>query len=454
MLNLIITIVLIAICIFLINKNFNTQLVFLFMGLGLAFAITVVTKTSVANASSGNIYLDIFEALKETFISNFSSTGMSVIPIYAYSVYMNKINSSQVLGQLIARPIAHAKNPYFIGTFLAIMLCGLMRIAIVSAFAIMALVLTTLYPALTRAGMSRQSAIAAIFVGTCFDWGPADFVISQMTSGIEGFSVPDYFLNASIRVVPIVLIIVALLSGFVLQFIDKRSGYKFGEHRPDKEEEQTTEPLPKFYAVLPLLPLILILAFSPLFHTGISLSVMGAVVISVILVAVIEMLRKKQLRSCFNDILSWFTGMGTAFSNLLTLIICVQFFASMLGRLNGFTFLINTALNAGFNGYILLILFGLLMYMACLMLGDGGVMGITLAPQLLGIAASLGISPYAAILPMQLAYGARCINLGTSPHMQYVTRESQSKFNQILVRCAVPEFLMYALTFIFSLIIL
>ena len=94
------------------------------------------------------------------------------------------------------------------------------------------------------------------------------------------------------------------------------------------------------------------------------------------------------------------------------------------------------------------------MYMACLMLGDGGVMGITLAPQLLGIAASLGISPYAAILPMQLAYGARCINLGTSPHMQYVTRESQSKFNQILVRCAVPEFLMYALTFIFSLIIL
>ena len=175
-------------------------------------------------------------------------------------------------------------------------------------------------------------------------------------------------------------------------------GINSGEHRPDKEEEQTTEPLPKFYAVLPLLPLILILAFSPLFHTGISLSVMGAVVISVILVAVIEMLRKKQLRSCFNDILSWFTGMGTAFSNLLTLIICVQFFASMLGRLNGFTFLINTALNAGFNGYILLILFGLLMYMACLMLGDGGVMGITLAPQLLGIAASLGISPYAAIL--------------------------------------------------------
>lgn len=455
MINLIITIALIILAIVLVNKKLNAQLVFLFLGFLLALGITVTTGTSVANSSTGNLFLDIFEGLKEHFVSGFTSTGMAILPIYAYSNYMNKIGASQAMGELIAKPIANSKNPYLVGTFITIMIIGVSRIAIVSAFAIMALFLSTLYPALTKAGMSRQSAISAIFLATCFDWGPADFVIAQMAGGIEGFSVTDYFVNASIRVVPFVLILTALVSGPIFQFIDKKSGYQLGDHRPAEEVGAAKSNVPKFYAILPLLPLFIILLFSPIFKLGITVSPFTAVTVSVVIVFLIDLIRRKDFRTCFNEMQSWFAGMGPAYANIVSLLCCVQYFAAMLNKLNGFTYLVNAVLGAGVNGFILLVIFGLLMFVASLGLGGGGVVAITLAPQLSNIASILGISMYAAFLPMQIANGCRSINLGTSAHMQYVVKESQSpNAIPIVVRCLPPFLIMYAASFILSLIIL
>lgn len=454
MLGLILTIAAIALVIFLMNKKVPTLLVFLLMGFALALGITIFTKTSVASATTGNLFLDVFESFKETFASSFASTGMAMIPIYAYSVYMNKINASQALGTIISKPIEKSKNPYFIGVLIAIVVCGIMRVAIVSAFAIMALFLSTLYPALTRAGLSRQSAISAIFIGTCFDWGPADFVIAQMSSGIEGFSIADYFVSASLRVVPFVLLIVALTSGFIMQFVDKKSGYVFGSHRPEESAEAGLSAVPKLYAILPLLPLILILVFSPLFGLGISLSVMGAVTISFLIVLAVEIIRTKKLLVNLSNGMSWFSGMGEAMTGVFTLVAAAQFFAKMLGMLNGFSFLIDTAMSVGMSGYLLLIVFGILMFAMCLMTGGGGVVGITLAPQLAAISSSLGISLYSAFLPMQLANGCRAMNLGTSPHMQYVSKTADCSFADILKRCAMPCVIMYASSFVLALIIL
>lgn len=69
-------------------------------------------------------------------------------------------------------------------------------------------------------------------MGTCFDWGPSDFVIAQMFGGVADFSLTDYFFNASLRVLPFVLLIVAVVSGFIFRAIDKKEGYEFGSHAP------------------------------------------------------------------------------------------------------------------------------------------------------------------------------------------------------------------------------
>lgn len=484
-LNLIITIAIVLITITLINKGFPNTLVFLCMGLVTALIITFLMKetnesgelvrATITGTSSGNFILDIFEGARDGFSEAFSQVGMSMLPIFGYSVYMGKIKASGVLGRLIASPISKSKNPYFVGVFMAVVICGLMRIAIVSAVAIMALFMTTLYPALRKAGLSRASAISAVFLGTSFDWGPADFVVAKMFSALPGeFTVSGvdyafneantiqsaYFLNASIKVVPIVLLIVAATSGFIMQFIDKKAGYVLGSDAPEDDiiADGAEEKIPAFYAILPLLPMIIILIFSPLFAglygKTLNISVVASVVISIIIVFIIETIRKKGPVARLKDAMSWVTGMGEGFSSLLVMVMMLKFLANMLIKLKGFDFLVNATLNAGVSGVVILIIYALLLFAAMLLIGNGDVVGITVSPTILTVADALGISFYQAALPIQIVNGFRCLNVGTGMHMQYASGSAEVKSSAILIRVAIPCVMIYLLTFLFSTILL
>ena len=106
------------------------------MGLILAVIVEVTTGNSVAAKSSGLLAFDIFEVVKEQLGASFQTVGLSMLPIYGYAAYMNKIGASPALGRTVAKPVQESRNPYFVGVAIAIIICGIMRIAIVSAFAI------------------------------------------------------------------------------------------------------------------------------------------------------------------------------------------------------------------------------------------------------------------------------------------------------------------------------
>ena len=454
MLNLIITVALVVLCIIITNRGLNPTIVFLGMGLLAAAVVTIMTGATVANApGSGNLIIDVFEAAKDNFLSTFQTVGMAILPIYGYSVYMNHIKASSVLGSVIANPISKSKNPYIVGVFVTILVCGLMRIAIVSAVAIMALFITTLYPALLKSGLSRTSAMAAIFLGTCFDWGPADFVIIQLTAGVEGFDMVDYFINGSLRVVPFVLLIVAATAGIIFQMIDKKQGYVLGSHIPEDLKIEKVD-LPLFYAVLPLLPLIFILIFSPLFPTNIAISVVSAVIISLILVLIIETIRKGDFKARFNEINTWVKGMGEGFGSLLVMVITLMFFVNMVMKLNGFSVLVDFAIGSGMSPWLLLIVFAALVAIATLLVGNGRLVGIMLCPLAIPIAAGLGIPFYAALMPIQIVQGMRIFNLGTGIWTQYACTEASTTPMELLKRAALPCLIMYIATFVLAPIIL
>jgi DcuC family C4-dicarboxylate transporter len=256
-------------------------------------------------------------------------------------------------------------------------------------------------------------------------------------------------------VVPFVLIIVSVTTGSILQFIDKRSGYVRGSHIPEEAAvEDTGAPVPGFYALFPLLPLIIIIIFSPIFKTNINISVVTATLLSIVIVFVVEVLRTRNIKERLNDITQWINAMGEGFGNMLMMVVAAQFFMSMVGKLNGFRFLIDGILNAGASGVLLLILSGLLMFVMCVLQGGGGVVGTTLAPTLIDMSSSLGISFYAAVIPMQIANGFRCLNLGTIIHMQYCMKTASCNAGAIIKRLVVPCIIMYVSAFIFSLILL
>jgi len=210
---------------------------------------------------------------------------------------------------------------------------------------------------------------------------------------------------------------------------------------------------PAYYALLPIVPLVIVLIFSPIFMENTNLSVLAAVLISLFIVVMIEFIRKKNLKDRLKDLQTWISGLGDGFAQLLVMVIMSQFFAGMVGRLNGFKFLVDSALNAGMSGLLMVIFFGAMMFLT-VFLGGGAVVGITLAQTLPGIAASMGVSYYALQLPMQLAGGFRMINIGPSVHMQYIVKTADTTPKEILKRAVPLGILMYVTTFILSMIIL
>ncbi|MCL1914860.1 MAG: C4-dicarboxylate transporter DcuC [Eubacteriaceae bacterium] len=464
MVSFLITLACIITVIILIGRGYINLFVFLFMGMMLALGLTIAQGATLSAASSGNKWIDIFELIKDSFISTLTGTGMSILPIYAYATYMDKIQASPVLGNIIAKPIMAAKNPYFVGIFFGVFVIGFMRVAIVSAFAVMALFMSTLYPAILRAGISRESALSAIFVGTCFDWGPADFVIAQHISGViagdlvPGISVTNFFIEGSLRVIPSSLIITSLLSGFICQFADKKMGYVFGSHRPQEEEpKDVVEEVkkPGIYAIFPLLPLVFILMFSPIFPLGINISVLTAVLLSLIIVLVIEFFVKKDLKARVGDLRDgWIAGLGAGLTAVVSTQIATQFFTGMLNRLNGFQYLVDLIKASGLSGLLLTFVFSAAMFVMCFLQGGGGVVGQSLAPMVPGIAESMGVSYYALAVPIAFAGGFRCINIGPAAHMQYIVKTGETTPGEILKRTIPMAAIMYTATLVLSLIIL
>ncbi len=437
MVNLLVSLVFVFLAVYLLQKKFNNTLVFLALATILALYYLIINGTSSVAASSGLYLIDLFEIYKEQLMSSFGSVALSMLPIYGYAMYMDKIQASSVLGSIVAKPVAKAKDPYFVGVLIAVIVCAVMRIAIVSAFAILALLFSTLYPAMLRAGLSKKTTISALFLGTCFDWGPADFVIAVVLGGAGVSDIPGYFLEASVFVVPIMILVAALISGKIMQYWDKKEGYEFGSDKPQETTEAASIP-PLGYAILPLLPLFLIILFSKVFFADISISVTAAVVFSLLVSFLIETIRKKNIRDRVNDMTVWLSSMGAGFGNLFLMVASIQLFAGMLNKLGGFTWLIGLLVDSGVSGWLMIVLAGVIAFVMAILIGEPSAISAILAGPIATAASSLGIPFFAAVFPLQTANAFRCLSIGTGPHIQYCSGYAGCTALDIAKRCAIP----------------
>lgn len=437
MVNLIVSLVFVFLAVYLLQKKYTNTFVFLALSTILAVYYILTTGSSPVSTSSGLLVLDVFEIFKEQLSTSFASVALAMLPIYGYSMYMDKIQASSVLGSIVSKPVAKAKNPYFVGVFIAIVICGVMRIAIVSAFAILALLFSTLYPAMLRAGLSKKTTISALFLGTCFDWGPADFVVAVVLGGAGDSDIQGYFLSASVYVVPIMILICALVSGKIMEYWDKKDGYVLGSDSPETEETAGELP-PLGYAILPLLPLILIIVFSKVFFQDVSISVVAAVVISLFVSFLLECIRKKNVLERTTDLTVWLSSMGGGFANLFLMVASIQLFAGMLSKLGGFTWLINVLIGSGISGWLMFFLAGVFVILMAVLIGEPSAISAILAGPVQTAANSLGIPFYAAIFPLQTANAFRCLSIGTGPHIQYCSNYAGCSALDISKRCAIP----------------
>lgn len=280
-----------------------------------------------------------------------------------------------------------------------------------SATGLGVLLMATIFPVLISLGVSRLSATAVIGTTACLDLGPAsgNSVLAAKNSGLD---VADYFATYQMPVAIMTMITIAVLHFFVQKYFDKKAGHvpESMDKVYDKVESDDNVP-PAIYAILPIVPLILILTCSKFAIESVKMSVITAMLISMAVAMLFELIRRRNIQEVFASIQVFFDGMGKQFATVVTLIVAGETFAYGLTKVGAIDGLIELSSQAGFGIIGMTIVMTGIIALAAVVMGSGNAPFFAFAALAPTVAAKMAVAPVLLLLPMQLAAGiARSIS--------------------------------------------
>ena len=219
----------------------------------------------------------------------------------------------------------------------------------------------------------------------------------------------------------------------------KKSKEEKAKEEAEFEKEMGTEgKVPGFYAFLPIIPLIIILMFSPLTGSSIKVDVVEAMFMSIGLSMLIEGIRRKAFKSTLAELKIVFTAMGSQFANVITLIVAGEFFALGLTRIGVISALIDSTKSAGLGPQPMILVMTAIIAISSILMGSGNAPFFAFAALAPAVAASVDLNPIVMLMPMQLAAGiARSISPITAVIVAVAGISGVSPFD-VVKRTAAP----------------
>lgn len=315
---------------YLILKNYKPQVVLAAAGIFLMMCGVWLGFGGVLDPtkSSGYLIVDIYNEILRMLSNRIAGLGLSIMAVGGYARYMERIGASRAMVSLLSRPLKLIRSPYIILS--ATYVIGqIMAQFITSASGLGMLLMVTLFPTLVSLGVSRLSAVAVIATTMSIEWGILE-TNSIFAAQVAGMKIATYFFHYQLPVASCVIISVAISHFFVQRAFGKKD--KNINHEQAEQKALDNVP-PLYYAILPVMPLILMLGSLFLAHVGLMQSELHLVVVMLLSLTVtmfVEFFRKHNLRETMDDVQAFFDGMGTQFANVVTLVVAGEIFAKGL----------------------------------------------------------------------------------------------------------------------------
>lgn len=438
---LLLTIIIIAWVGYMLAKKYKPQGVLIVAGVALMVGAVILGTGPIlpAKQSTGFIWFDIFGVLKEIFSTTLAGLGLTIMSIAGFVRYMEKCGASQALVEVATKPLKAMNSPllilmvaYFIGQVISLFVPSHAGLAL--------LLMLTMYPVLLKVGISKLSALAIITTAKFTDIGPisSNAILAAHTIGMDPVT---YFINYQMPVCIPTVIAVGIAHYFVQPWWDKREGYQKAatttvDSAVATEKEQDKPPL--IYAILPTLPLILVIAFSPLFKSPIKLDVVIAMLLCTIVSMIFEFIRYRKARFVLDNLLTFFEGMGKQFTVVVSLIIAGEFFGTALVKIGAVDTLIEGAQQGGVGLGGMVLAVSAIMIVCAFLMGSGNAAFFSFAGVAPKIASYLNVDPVLILLPMELTSGfGRCMSPITAAIVAIAGIAEVSPF-QVAKRCAIP----------------
>ena len=167
------------------------------------------------------------------------------------------------------------------------------------------------------------------------------------------------------------------------------------------QDESDNAPL--FYAILPVIPLALILSFSSLWITTIKMNIVMAMFIGLFVGVCCEYIRWRDGKKVFADIQAFFDGLGMQMANVITLILAGQVFAKGLLCMGTINAMIEGSKGLGFGPMAMMLVMVAIIGCSAVVMGSGNAPFFAFAALTPAVAAATGLHPVLMLLPMHFA---------------------------------------------------
>lgn len=398
----IISLVCIAIVAVLLLRKYFPHAVLLCAGLiMMAIALLLDIPMPLLEKSTGNQGLDLFRYITESFAETNMGVGLMIMAIGGFVAYIDKIGASDALVYIAMKPLGLLRKYPHITAVSVIPIGQVLFVCIPSAAGLALLLMASVFPILVNLGVSRLSAVSVITACTAFGIGPASALTASASAIVEESQI-SYFVIRQIPLVIPMTIALTLTYYFVNRYFDRKDP----KSEPAPEVQHTRPTVPLFYAVIPILPLILLVVFSELFQifpVPIVLDTTTAMFISLFVGMIFELIRTRSLRDVLKSLGHFWSGMGNIFKTVVTLIIAADIFSKGLIALGFIDGLVGSTEYMGFGAAGIGIVMALMIFLASMLMGSGNAAFFAFGPLVPKIAAKFGVESAGIILPMNLA---------------------------------------------------
>ena len=400
--SLLVLVVLVVVA-YLIVKNYHPALSLIIGALVLlACAWMLGHPIYPAGEGTGFGLFDIFLKFKDTIIAQVSSAGIVIMILFGYSGYMNAIWANQMAVNFLVKPLMKIKRKSLFVP-VVFLIGNLMSLVVPSASSLAIILMSILYPMLASMGISSLTAAGVIAMTATIMPTPlgADNVIAANTLG---YDVLNYVVwNAKISLPS--LLIIAVAQYFWQKYCDKKEGeaayVSLNEEGLSKQKEFD---VPEFYAILPILPLLLIVGvgIAGMFIKGITMDIFVLTFISFFIAVLVETLRLKSFKKVQDTAVEMFKGMGQGFSQVVMLVVGGSLFTSAIQTLGIIDSIMASVEASSSAGIVTTLIFSGATTLFGILSGGGLAMFYAVIELIPGIAEKAGIDGILISLPMQM----------------------------------------------------
>lgn len=394
---------------YLLWKRYSPQGVLLVSGILMLILAHLAGLSSPDIAqSTGSAFFDIFKIISEAFSTDLVNGGLMILAIGGYVAYMRKIGASEALATVSMRPLSLLhKHPHIAATAL-IPIGQILFICIPSATGLAFLLAGTILPLLMRMGISKPTAVSSIALCTVFDLGPGS-ANSMQAASLAGINRLRYFIDYQLEYILPLTVFLMITFYLTSRWFDRKDNLGSVVQSSDADTVLHKKPDAPgdIFAVLPVLPLLLLILFSNytgnLFGFSIELDITVAILVSLFVSMVFDLCHTRSLERMFNSMKSFWDGMGRAFSSIITLIVCAEIFSKGLISLGTVEGIVKFSTGVGMPVQLIGVLMALSIFFTAVITGSGNAVFFSFGPLMPEIASKVGVAPVKMILPMQLS---------------------------------------------------